>query len=95
MAPHRQPPCRFVSEERFAACSSFMPGKQTCSRTGRFGLLEEIADSISFAMDHLEQEEKRRQAEESLRQREAQYRAVIETSADGFWMANEEGRILR
>src|SRR5271157_1489072 len=58
------------------------------------GLLEEIADSVSFAMDHLDQEEKRRQAEESLRRREAQYRAVIETCADGFWMANEEGRIL-
>ncbi len=57
-------------------------------------LLQEIADSISFAMDHLDQEEKRRQAEESLLHREAQYRAVIETSADGFWMANEEGRIL-
>ncbi|MGA2704299.1 MAG: PAS domain S-box protein, partial [Isosphaeraceae bacterium] len=58
------------------------------------GLLQEIADSVSFAMDHLDQEEKRRRAEESLRHREAQYRAVIETCADGFWMANEEGRIL-
>jgi PAS domain S-box-containing protein len=58
------------------------------------GLLVEIADSISFALDHLEQEEKRRLAEESVRQREAQYRAVIETSTDGFWMADEEGRIL-
>ncbi|MGO9598037.1 MAG: PAS domain S-box protein [Isosphaeraceae bacterium] len=58
------------------------------------GLLGEIADSISFALDHLEQEEKRRQAEESVRQREAQYRAVIETSTDGFWMADAEGRIL-
>src|SRR5208282_5299328 len=58
------------------------------------GLLEEIADSVSFAMDHLDHEEKRRRAEESLRHREAQYRAVIETSSDGFWMANEEGRIL-
>ncbi|MGC8642574.1 MAG: PAS domain-containing hybrid sensor histidine kinase/response regulator, partial [Isosphaeraceae bacterium] len=29
-----------------------------------------------------------------LRQREAQYRAVIETCTDGFWMADLEGRIL-
>ena len=57
-------------------------------------LLQEIADSISFAMDHLEQEDIRQQAEESLRRREAQYRAVIETCSDGFWMMNEEGRIL-
>ena len=58
------------------------------------GLLEEIADSISFAMDHLEQEEMRRQAEASLRDREAQYRAVIETCSDGFLIMDAEGSIL-
>src|SRR5271157_3042779 len=69
-------------------------GEKDVFQDREVGLLQEIADSISFAMDHLDQEEKRRQAEESLLHREAQYRAVIETSADGFWMANEEGRIL-
>jgi len=57
-------------------------------------LLQEAAASISFALDHLEQEEKRRQAENSLRDREAQYRALIETTADGFWMSDAEGRLL-
>ncbi len=57
-------------------------------------LLQEAAASISFALDHLEQEEKRRQAENSLRDREAQYRAVIETTADGFWMSDAKGRLL-
>ncbi len=57
-------------------------------------LLEEIASSISFALDHLEQDTKRREAENALRNREAQYRAVIETSTDGFWMADEKGRVL-
>ena len=69
-------------------------GEKDVFQDKEVGLLEEIADSISFAMDHLEQEDIRQQAEESLRRREAQYRAVIETCADGFWMANEEGRIL-
>jgi len=32
--------------------------------------------------------------EAELRQREARYRAVIETSADGFWMIDLEGRLL-
>ena len=58
------------------------------------GLLEEIADSISFALDHLDHEARRRDAEEALRQREAQYRAVIETTADGFYVTNIEGHIL-
>ena len=69
-------------------------GEEDVFQDREVGLLEEIADSISFAMDHLVQEDIRQQAEASLRRREAQYRAVIETCADGFWMMNEEGRIL-
>ncbi|MGA8347589.1 MAG: PAS domain S-box protein, partial [Isosphaeraceae bacterium] len=69
-------------------------GEKDVFQDREVSLLQEIADSISFAMDHLDLEEKRRQAEESLLHREAQYRAVIETSADGFWMTNVEGRIL-
>ena len=69
-------------------------GEKDVFQDREVSLLQEIADSISFAMDHLDQEEIRRQAEESLLHREAQYRAVIETCADGFWMTNEEGRIL-
>ncbi len=38
--------------------------------------------------------ENRSLAERSLREREAQYRAVIETSADGFWVTDMKGRIL-
>ncbi len=38
--------------------------------------------------------ENRSLAERSLREREAQYRAVIETSADGFWVTDLEGRLL-
>ena len=34
------------------------------------------------------------QAEQVLRDREAQYRAAIETAADGFWMTDDQGRLL-
>lgn len=36
----------------------------------------------------------RRRNEDELREREARYRAVIETTADGFWMIDLEGRLL-
>lgn len=36
----------------------------------------------------------RKYVEMALAEREAQYRAVIETAADGFWMLDEQGRIL-
>ncbi|NJM13862.1 MAG: PAS domain S-box protein [Synechococcaceae cyanobacterium SM1_2_3] len=36
----------------------------------------------------------RKQAESDLRRREEQYRAVIETSPDGFWITNMQGRLL-
>ncbi len=36
----------------------------------------------------------RKAVEERLRSSEAQYRAVIETSADGFWVVDMEGRLL-
>lgn len=36
----------------------------------------------------------RKRVELALAEREAQYRAVIETATDGFWMFDEQGRIL-
>lgn len=36
----------------------------------------------------------RKQAEAALAEQEIQYRAVIETAADGFWVVGDEGRLL-
>ena len=69
-------------------------GEAGLFRDKEVALLEETAASMSFALDYLEQERKRRQSEDSLRVREAQYRAVIETTSDGFWMLDAEGRLL-
>lgn len=35
-----------------------------------------------------------KRAERTLAERDTQYRAVIETTSDGFWMVDEQGRIL-
>lgn len=69
-------------------------GEEKIFRDEEIALLDEIAASVSFALDHLEQERKRRQSEASLREREAQYRAVIETTPDGFYVSDGEGRFL-
>ena len=78
------------------ACGAFVvyAGEKGVFQDKEVALLQEVAATISFALNHLEDEKKRRQAEDSLREREAQYRAVIETSADGFTMIDGEGRFL-
>src|SRR5208283_4000303 len=77
-------------------CGAFVvyAGERGVFQDKEVALLQEAAATISFALNHLEQEQKRQQAEASLREREAQYRAVIETSADGFTMVDSEGRFL-
>jgi len=77
-------------------CGAFVvyAGEKGVFQDKEVALLQEVAATISFALNHLEQEEKRQRAEDSLREREAQYRAVIETSADGFTMSDAEGRFL-
>lgn len=42
----------------------------------------------------IEDIQRRKEAELALAEQETQYRAVIETAADGFWMLDEQGHIL-
>ncbi|HTN76993.1 MAG TPA: PAS domain S-box protein [Pirellulaceae bacterium] len=50
----------------------------------------QIIGIIGIALDITD----RKQAEHELREREALSRAIIETSADGFWMLDMQGRLL-
>ena len=57
-------------------------------------LLEEVAADVSFALDNLEKENLRTQAEEKLRQREEQFRSLIENSTDLIAVLLEDGQVV-
>ena len=51
----------------------------------KLGLLLEMSENISFAIDNFSREERRIHAEEALREREERLNLVLEGSNDGFW----------
>jgi PAS domain S-box-containing protein len=63
--------------------------------TGFFGdkdvkLLEKAAGDIGFALDNMERERQRRQAEEELRESEERFREVAENIKQVFWIADRD-----
>ena len=59
-------------------------------------LFEEAAADISFALDHLEHERQKRQAEEALRERESELRAMFDVASIGIAQSDPQtGRWLR
>jgi len=56
-------------------------------------LLEALADDISFAIESLEKEEKRRHAEEALRLSERHFRSIIENNLDIIMIIDTDGNV--
>jgi PAS domain S-box-containing protein len=57
-------------------------------------LLRGLADDMSFALDVLDREERRREAEAALRASEERYRTLVEQAWDGIFLADETRRFV-
>jgi len=57
-------------------------------------LLIDMAANISFALDNIDRETARRQAEEALRQSERQFRTLFEGAGDGIFIMDMTGRYV-
>jgi len=57
-------------------------------------LLHEVAKDIGHALDRFDVKEEREQAFQFLEESANRYHKIIETSLDGFWMVDNEGRLL-
>ncbi|MBI5029873.1 MAG: PAS domain S-box protein [Chloroflexi bacterium] len=57
-------------------------------------LLDEISLDISFALETMQAEEKRLQAEQALRESEQKFRNFVEQSSEGFTLTDEQGTVI-
>ncbi len=61
--------------------------------TEEMRLLEEVAEAISIALDHLDQEAQRREAEQALRVSELKFRRLHQSMTDAYVATDMAGRI--
>ncbi|HEX4943983.1 MAG TPA: MASE3 domain-containing protein, partial [Usitatibacteraceae bacterium] len=59
----------------------------------QLALLEEMASDVSFALDNLEHERRRREGERALRESEERYRQVGASVLDGLIVIDDQGKI--
>ncbi len=57
-------------------------------------VLEEVAGDIAFALYNIARDEARRLAEEKIAENERMYRTLLETTPEGFWYIDGEGKTV-
>jgi diguanylate cyclase (GGDEF)-like protein/PAS domain S-box-containing protein len=62
---------------------------------GMVGLIEHIAENMSFALEKFEQEAEQARAEQALRESEARFRGLVELSSDVYWEQDAQYRFTR
>lgn len=62
--------------------------------TQMFNLLSEMAMDIGYALDRMDLVGQQKLTLATLRESEAKYRTVIQTSQDGFWLVSRDGHLL-
>lgn len=73
------------------AVLSFYSGERDAFDEEAIALLKRIAENISFALENIQRETKRLEAESALRSGEEKYRAVLENMSDGYWETDLDG----
>ncbi len=58
-------------------------------------LIERMAKNISFALDNLDRDAQRREAEARVRESETRFRSLTEMSSDFYWETDTEHRVTR
>lgn len=57
-------------------------------------LLVAMTNDISFALESFSGEEERKRAEKALKASEERHRTILHTAMDGFWLTDNQGRLL-
>ncbi|MCD6328728.1 PAS domain S-box protein, partial [bacterium] len=70
-----------------------IPAQLTSDEDER-SLFMELADDLAFALHSMKTEEECKRADETLRESESQYRRLIETTSEGYWLLDSNRKTL-
>lgn len=85
--------CILRNKKTYAVATFYHHEKNAFSKE-IVGLLTEMTNDISYALDRLDFEEERQKAFYALADSANRYHTILQTSLDGFWIIDMEGRII-
>ncbi len=79
--------------DRVVGVLTLVAGDAAAFETAELHLVEELGGDVSFALESLEREQRRRRAEGALRESEARFRRMIETTQEGVFILDADAEI--